>query len=212
MPDRQTQTKKTEVYRRIVRAATRDFSQKGYAGARMDEIAGRAKVNKATIYYHIGDKKALYAQVLHDVFGAVADRMAECIHDDHTPEENLKQYVLTLADTISNNPFIPPIMMREAASGGKNLPILAIKDFGRMFSTLAGILDSGHQRGVFRKVDPIVVHLSALGPLVLYSRMEKTFRRYARDPEVVPQEIRLPENIVETVLESISNIVKLKKD
>ena len=49
---------------RIVGAASAIFADKGFAGARVDEIARRAGVNKAMLYYHVGDKQALYTAVL----------------------------------------------------------------------------------------------------------------------------------------------------
>ena len=68
------QEKRHQTTRRILKAATTIFSEVGFAGARVDEIAKCAGVNKATIYYHIGDKQALYARVIRNLFGDAADR------------------------------------------------------------------------------------------------------------------------------------------
>ena len=73
------QEKKGETRQRILEAAALEFAEKGFAGARVDEIARLANVNKATIYYHIGDKEALYSRVLHEVLGHTAARMARNI-------------------------------------------------------------------------------------------------------------------------------------
>ena len=64
---------------RILSAAMEVFAEAGFDGARIDAIAARAAVNKAMIYYHIGDKKALYGRVLHDVFRNTADRLTEAV-------------------------------------------------------------------------------------------------------------------------------------
>jgi len=55
--------KRTETASHILEVAKDVFAEQGFAGARVDEIARRAGVNKATLYYQIGDKKALYAEV-----------------------------------------------------------------------------------------------------------------------------------------------------
>ena len=47
------QKKRDKTIQRIFDAATKTFAAKGFAGARMDEIARLARVNKATIYYHV---------------------------------------------------------------------------------------------------------------------------------------------------------------
>lgn len=49
---------------RILAAAVEAFATRGEAGARMDDIAARARVNKQAPYYHFGDKRQLFAAVL----------------------------------------------------------------------------------------------------------------------------------------------------
>jgi TetR/AcrR family transcriptional regulator len=50
--------------RRILAAALREFSAKGIAGARVDAIAARAKVNKRMLYYYFGSKEGLFREIL----------------------------------------------------------------------------------------------------------------------------------------------------
>ena len=49
---------------RLLKAAFEEFSRRGFAGARVDEIASRAGANKALIYQYYGDKEALFKHVL----------------------------------------------------------------------------------------------------------------------------------------------------
>ena len=49
---------------RILAAAALEFAERGYAGARVDRIARRARVNKAMLYYHFGSKQGLYRTLL----------------------------------------------------------------------------------------------------------------------------------------------------
>jgi AcrR family transcriptional regulator len=49
---------------RILAAARREFSAKGIAGARVDAIAARAKVNKRMLYYYFGSKEGLFQEIL----------------------------------------------------------------------------------------------------------------------------------------------------
>ena len=80
---------KLDAYNRILDAAAHNFSQVGYAGARMEEIANQAGVNKASIYYHVGDKKALYQEVLSKVISVTADRIAENIETHRVYRPNI---------------------------------------------------------------------------------------------------------------------------
>jgi AcrR family transcriptional regulator len=64
---------------KILTAARAVFAEKGYNGTHVDEIANRAGVNKATLYYQIGDKDTLYANVIHQVLGNIAQDIAEVV-------------------------------------------------------------------------------------------------------------------------------------
>jgi TetR/AcrR family transcriptional regulator len=49
---------------RILDAALREFAAKGFAGARVDAIARRARINKRMLYHYFGDKEGLFREVL----------------------------------------------------------------------------------------------------------------------------------------------------
>ena len=74
----------------IFEIATQTFAQKGYDGARVDEIAKAAGVNKATLYYRIGDKDALWTEVLKRIFEAKVSQMEEMLASVQAPEERLR--------------------------------------------------------------------------------------------------------------------------
>lgn len=161
------QDKKGETVARIIAAARDVFAEVGFGGARVDEIARRAGVNKAALYYHTGDKQALYAAVLHDVIGQTGQRLAEEIARVADPEEKLKVYIRTLSETISSNPQIPRIMMRELASGGEHLPEVFFKDLVGVFATISDIVSEGVRSGVFIATMPILVHLMTMGAIII---------------------------------------------
>ena len=54
--------------KKLLSAARREFAKSGLAGARVDEIAARAGVNKQLLYHYFGDKDALYLAVLEWVY------------------------------------------------------------------------------------------------------------------------------------------------
>ena len=60
---------------RILAAAAVEFAARGYAGARVDSIARRARVNKAMLYYHFRSKQGLYRALLRDTFGRAGKRL-----------------------------------------------------------------------------------------------------------------------------------------
>jgi len=161
--------KRDEAIRKILDAAMEVFAEAGYEGARVDEIARRAGVNKAMIYYRIGDKKTIYETVVRDVFGDITQRLSENILSGSAPEEKLKTYIDNLATTMEQHPSFPRIMMREIASGWTHLSGTAVKDISGILGLVREILDEGAKKGVFTGVNPVLVHLMTIGTLMLYN-------------------------------------------
>ncbi len=161
MTDRKTQ--RTETIRRILEAAADEFADTGYSGARVDRIAERANVNKATIYYHIGDKHALYSRVLHDVIGTTAARMQTDVAAADTPMEKIRAYIRSLGETVTGNPLMPRIMMRELASGGQGFPEVVVGDMATIIGLVQEVIEEGHRRGEFAAMDPLALHLMVIG-------------------------------------------------
>ena len=175
MGSQMPKTKQTTTKQRIFDASIKTFAQKGFAGARMDEIARQAKVNKATIYYHIGDKRTLYEQILKEIFSGVADRLTQNDNADLPAEERLRQFVRALAQLIDQNTDLAAIMLREQASGAKDFPEMAALDLSRIISLITDILDDGVKAGVFKKTKPVIVHLMVIGTMV-FTKMSSPIR------------------------------------
>lgn len=153
---------------KILTAARKTFAEYGYSGTHVDEIAQRAGVNKASLYYQIGDKDTLYANVIHQVLGNIAQGIAQAVAKADSPEEKLKAYILFIADAVDKNPEIPPIMMREVASGGANLPRVVVEDIASVLTILTGILEEGRKNGIFTEVVPFLIHMMILGSILFY--------------------------------------------
>jgi TetR/AcrR family transcriptional regulator len=196
--------KRSESIGRILEAATEVFAGVGFAGARVDEIARRAGVNKASIYYHIGDKKALYTRVIHDVFADMGKRIANNISESQEPEEKLKTYIHNIAFTLDEHPHIPRIMMRELASGGRHFPEVVTEDFERIFGMLKEILEQGFLKGVFIDVDPFILHPMVIGPLIFHKNLEAVRDKLSQAPEMLEQ---LDALVSAGIVEKIENVL-----
>ncbi len=152
---------------RVLSAAADVFARSGYDGARVEEIAGRAGMNKAMIYYHVGDKSEIYATVMAEradrLFGALRDAIAGA----RTPEEKLRAAIETVARAATTNPHFAPIMLREIASGGAGLPPQVLQKAAAVFGVFRRILDEGRREGTFRRIDPVSTHMMIAGVVML---------------------------------------------
>ena len=152
--------------RRILDAAAKIFSDVGFEGARVDQIARAAGVNKAMIYYHIGDKQALYARVIHNAFGNAVAQFTRNIKSNQSPESKLRAYIRNVVYVVDQHPELAAIMLREQASGGKNLPETVGQDLARIIGIITEILEEGVEKDVFVKTIPFLVHMMIIGSVV----------------------------------------------
>jgi AcrR family transcriptional regulator len=163
----------------ILRTATEVFAEKGYDGARVDEIARAAKVNKATLYYQIGDKQALYEAIIQRVMSEMADEIENGIDSADSVADKLRCFIETLACHGGIARRFSSIMLREIADGGARLPDPALRQMGRILGLLSGILELGVETGEFRRVNPLVTHMLIIGSLMIYNTNEPIRTRIA---------------------------------
>jgi AcrR family transcriptional regulator len=152
----------------LLNAATRVFMESGYAGARVDDIARRAKANKAMIYYHFGSKKGLYRAVLQRLFSATVEKIERLSAEEHDPLQRLRALYTLMARLFAEQPALPHIMMREVLSGGRGMDREAARALAAIIASVRSALEQGTASGAFRPLDPLLVHIGMLGPLVLY--------------------------------------------
>jgi len=195
----------------ILEAASIVFADKGYEGARVDEIARAAGVNKATLYYQVGDKEALYHAVLIRVLSRTADEVEASLTTDNDCKQRIRSFVEIFARNTGSMRYTAPIMLREIASGGRNLPESATRQMGRVLGALSETLSEGQKLGLFRPVNEFMVHMMIVGSLTLYAANEPIRRRNVeRNPDILNADHFLStdeagEAIADLVLAAIAN-------
>lgn len=165
---------------RIVDAAIEEFGRVGYAGAKVDAIARRAEVNKAGLYYHVGTKEKLYEAVLLRLFGQVAATLERAVPEGIEPVAGFAALAGALAELFTRLPMLPRIMAMEMASGGVSMPEAAMREFRRIFAVTQGLLARGRESGVLRPAEPVLVHLTLVGSLVVYCLSAPLRRRFTK--------------------------------
>ena len=153
---------------RILAAAALEFSERGYAGARVDRIARRARVNKAMLYYHFSSKQGLYRTLLRNTFGAIAAQLEAIAASDRPPAEKLDAAVSALAAFIEAHAYFPSIMLREVSEGGTHLNADALAALAAVPRAFAAILLPGIDAGVFRRMNPLGAYFTAFAPILMF--------------------------------------------
>lgn len=165
---------------RILQAAAEVFADIGFAGARVDEIAARAGVNKAMLYYHVGDKEHLYATVLTETIDRVPPILRKALENVHTPAEKLQCVLDTMATLPTTNPHFVPIMLREIASGGATLPDEMLVRMAAIFRVVSDVLAEGVASGDFRATDPLLTHVTLVGSMIFLVASQPIRKRVAK--------------------------------
>lgn len=111
MADAVTPTDSTE--QKIFDAAHEVFVQKGMDGAKMQEIADRAGINKALLHYYYRSKEKLYEMVARAIIGRAVPIIREFLETDYPLEEKIRHFVTFYVDLIARNPYIPIFVISE---------------------------------------------------------------------------------------------------
>lgn len=171
--------KTSRARQKILDAASRAFAEEGFAGARVDEIARRAGVNKAMLYYHIGDKRALYGEVLKRNFGRIEKALEEHLPDEGSAADRLRAVITIVERAIAANPDHPRIVLREFASGAANLPQEILRRMLGLLTVVKDILAEGTGSGEFRRTEPVMTHLTLVGALLMLNVVSPLRERFA---------------------------------
>ncbi|MFY7837072.1 MAG: TetR family transcriptional regulator [Novosphingobium sp.] len=155
----------------ILLVATREFADKGLAGARIDEIADKTASSKRMIYYYFGGKDELYRAVLERAYERIRAQEQDAHFENLPPAEALRAIIGHNFDYHFENPDFVRLVMNENVHHGEHIAqIASMKQRNRtVIESLGAILEKGAKAGAFRNgIDPVDLH-SMISALSFYS-------------------------------------------
>lgn len=161
--------------RRVLNAAIAEFARHGLAGARVDAIALRAKVNKQLLYHYFGSKQMLYLAVLEQAYGGIRQAERELDLESLEPLEALRTLVTFTWDYYLQHPEFLALVNNENLCKAEHLRESdALRGMHEAFrARLAGILARGTKAKVFRRgvdADQLNLTIAAVGYYYLTNR------------------------------------------
>ena len=177
MPERQAGRKAPQrrdparTRQKLLVAARREFAQAGLAGARVDEIAARAGVNKQLVYHYFGDKDALYLAVLEWVYEEIRAKEHVLNLEGLPPEQAIRKLIESSFDHLAEHPDFIVLLNDENRGGAAH--VRRSKRIEALHSPLVAmvskILGEGVRNGVFRKgINPVHLYISIAGLSYFY--------------------------------------------
>ena len=182
---------------RILSAAKKEFSKRGFGGARVDVIATRAKANKRMIYHYFQSKENLFQKTIENAYIDIrtAEQKLELSH--LAPEEALETLVRFTWRYYLKNPEFITLVNSENLHKARHLKKSEIiRVVSRKFRDMvADILDRGVAEGVFRPgIDPaqLNITIAAIGYYYLTNRFTGAivYERDLMTPEALDERLR----------------------
>jgi AcrR family transcriptional regulator len=162
----------------IVAAALQVFGEKGFAGARIEEIAQLAGVSKGTLYLYFETKGDLFRAVVHDAVLPNIDEIEQSILALDLPFADLLRLLLPrFAQLVTTRPIGAVVKMVVGES--RNFPELARvwhdEVIQKGLGLLAGLIARAQAKGEVRPGDPRVHAFSIMGPMLMGVLWRETF-------------------------------------
>jgi TetR/AcrR family transcriptional regulator len=151
---------------KLLTAARREFAKSGLAGARVDDIAARAGVNKQLVYHYFGDKDALYLAVLEWVYEEIRSQEKTLNLEGLPPERAIKKLIESSFDHLALHPDFILLLNDENRNGARHVRAsLKVEEMhSPLVSMVSKILKQGVRAGTFRKgIDPVHLYISIAG-------------------------------------------------
>src|ERR1700761_3412710 len=97
----------------IFEAALKVFHKKGLAGARMQEIADEAGINKSMLHYYFRSKEQLFSQVFLQSFKKFMGSVLPILNEPNTWEEKIPLVIDHYVNVLQSNPDLPLFVINE---------------------------------------------------------------------------------------------------
>lgn len=153
---------------RILTTAAEEFGARGFAATTVDRIARRARVNKAMIYYHFPNKRALYTTIVREHFTPIVEKLTAITAQPAPADQQLDLLIKTLVESIdASKPFLP-IFLREIADGAVHLGSDELALLAGVFGAVRSVIAEGTSQRVFRAIHPALAHFTIIAPVIMF--------------------------------------------
>ena len=156
--------------REICAAALAVFAEKGFAAAKLDEIAKRAGVSKGTLYLYFKDKEQLFRAVVRDNVSPNIDQVREAMLNADLPfAQIVPMFLAKLSSVASTMPLGAVVKMVIGESG--NFPELAKvwhdQVVSKALAVLVALIEKAQAKGEVRPGDPRFHAFTLMGPMLM---------------------------------------------
>ncbi len=199
--------KKDTTEDKILTAAQTVFIRKGMDGARMQEIANEAGINKALLHYYFRTKEKLFEAIFKKVFSKILPNLMDMVNSAEPFETKLTRFIENYIDLLQKNPFLPTFILKEMNRDPGFLASL-IKASGVQPELLFAMFEREMAAGKIRRMDPrdLLINILSLSIFPIASKPLMSIMFFENNRTAYDAFI---ESRKETVKEFILNSIKL---
>lgn len=149
----------------ILNAATNVFQHKGMDGARMQEIADTAGINKAMLHYYYRSKQKLFEAVFKSAINLMAPKIIKIIETDEHLFDKIRNFTDKYITFISKHSFIPAFIIQELNRNPDMIKDIIISKFEnsvkeKLVAQIEELIDKGEIRPI--KPEQLLVNIVSL--------------------------------------------------
>lgn len=137
----------------ILGAAEFEFAARGFAAARLSDVAERVGISRAAVLYHFEDKQALYDAVLEAAFEPLSERIRAALSAPGSNAQRIERLLAAWFDYAAQRPALGRLFLREVAEAEGALRPELERLAAPMFAAFLDTIERGQQAGEFRAAD-----------------------------------------------------------
>lgn len=156
-----SEVKKDNTEEKILHAAKTVFINKGMDGARMQEIADEAGINKALLHYYFRSKQKLFEAIFTHLFKQIFPNLIKLMISEEPIDQKLKEFIGSYIDVLTKNPKLPAFVLREINRNANSLGQM-FKNHGIQPKVMLAMFESEMEEGNIVRMNPRDIMLNIL--------------------------------------------------
>lgn len=192
----------------ILEAAKKVFTKRGFAGARMQEIADEAQINKAMLHYYFKSKEKLFSVIIQQTMAMVIEKFGQVLESEGAVIEKFERIIEVYITNIRANPHIPIFILHELSQNHLQFletiksKIHRMPDFLKFFQQI----QEEQEAGLIKPVPPVHLLLNVISMCVFPFVVKPVFCNIIKFPEeqfdlLMTQRIEIVSQFVRNALE-----------
>lgn len=203
------ETKKDNTEEKILAAATNVFVVKGMDGARMQEIADEAGINKALLHYYFRSKERLFEAIFGKVIQFAFPKITQIAKSDIDFVTKLDLVVDAYVELLRTHPYIPVFVIKELNRDPSGLFKLVVK-FGLNPQIIIDQIEAAMDKGEIIRMDPRHLGMNIISMCVFpfAAKPVLQFILFRENPETLDQ---FYAERAEVIKQFVKNAIVIKK-